>query len=489
MCDELEFIGSKKSILIAPAGHGKTSAISRCLKLCPETSCSLVLTHTHAGIASLKSKFSKENISSSKYRLETIDSFARNLVLSFMGSEFENLGDSEDFEIIVEKCTGLLKMPLVNRILSVSYDHVFVDEYQDCTIDQHTMIMTLVDNIPLHILGDPLQSIFVFENKPLVDFDNDLTDFAKFDFLSYPWRWEYTNKALGQALLDIRQLLEIKNSIDLFRFKCIFIEQYPSCSHYDIRYMNWSHCIVKKLDDYCMLILCPSYKEGNILRGTLSERIRLKASFDYEQRFKLIDAIDGRHFYSCAKLIDAYIEKCLGKRKIKKIAHLYDILCELYINKTSLNKWISRSKNQFVNKRQKEDAEIATMIQYLFNRFEKDCTLTNLIDVIKYIIEKCSVKCNYRSIYYEILSAANIAIKESLKLFDALKLEKNKIRQIGRRIEGRCIGTTLLTKGLEFNTVIVLHADRFPDANNSCVAIPRACKRLVLVTDNNVIKF
>ena len=92
MCDELEFIGSKKSILIAPAGHGKTSAISRCLKLCPETSCSLVLTHTHAGIASLKSKFSKENISSSKYRLETIDSFARNLVLSFMGSEFENLG-------------------------------------------------------------------------------------------------------------------------------------------------------------------------------------------------------------------------------------------------------------------------------------------------------------------------------------------------------------------------------------------------------------
>lgn len=129
------------------------------------------------------------------------------------------------------------------------------------------------------------------------------------------------------------------------------------------------------------------------------------------------------------------------------------------------------------------------MIQYLFNRFEKDCTLTNLIDVIKYIIEKCSVKCNYRSIYYEILSAANIAIKESLKLFDALKLEKNKIRQIGRRIEGRCIGTTLLTKGLEFNTVIVLHADRFPDANNFYVAISRACKRLVLVTDNNVIKF
>lgn len=54
---------------------------------------------------------------------------------------------------------------------------------------------------------------------------------------------------------------------------------------------------------------------------------------------------------------------------------------------------------------------------------------------------------------------------------------------MGRKIEGRYIGTTLLTKGLEFDTVVILGADLIPDKRNFYVGISRACKDLYLITE------
>ena len=52
-----EFVSKPKSLLIAPAGYGKTHTIAECLKYTGGTQ--LVLTHTHAGVASLKEKIKK----------------------------------------------------------------------------------------------------------------------------------------------------------------------------------------------------------------------------------------------------------------------------------------------------------------------------------------------------------------------------------------------------------------------------------------------
>ena len=74
-------------------------------------------------------------------------------------------------------------------------------------------------------------------------------------------------------------------------------------------------------------------------------------------------------------------------------------------------------------------------------------------------------------------------------MFEAMKLIKSRIRHQGRKIQGRIIGTTLLTKGLEFDTVLVWNAHKFEDAKNFYVAISRACKKLILLTNNNTIQF
>ena len=69
-------------------------------------------------------------------------------------------------------------------------------------------------------------------------------------------------------------------------------------------------------------------------------------------------------------------------------------------------------------------------------------------------------------------------------MFEAMKMFKNRVRHQGRKIEGKCFGTTLLTKGLEFDTVIVYDANKFEDSKNFYVAISRACKKLVIITES-----
>ncbi|MFV1977526.1 MAG: hypothetical protein ACC651_17435 [Candidatus Scalindua sp.] len=44
---------------------------------------------------------------------------------------------------------------------------------------------------------------------------------------------------------------------------------------------------------------------------------------------------------------------------------------------------------------------------------------------------------------------------------------------MGRKIKGKCIGTTLLTKGLEFDTVAILNARKFDCPKNLYVALTR----------------
>lgn len=72
MFDVEKFLSHEKSMLIAPAGYGKTHTIAASMNIIKNEGCHLVLTHTHAGIASIKEKLKKENIPSKSFHVETI---------------------------------------------------------------------------------------------------------------------------------------------------------------------------------------------------------------------------------------------------------------------------------------------------------------------------------------------------------------------------------------------------------------------------------
>ena len=85
--DWTSYLECHRGVLIAPAGHGKTTAIADCIIQCPDESCHLILTHTHAGVASLRAKFNKKKVPQNKYQIDTITGFAQRYVLSYEGSK------------------------------------------------------------------------------------------------------------------------------------------------------------------------------------------------------------------------------------------------------------------------------------------------------------------------------------------------------------------------------------------------------------------
>ena len=208
-------------MVIASAGCGKTHAIANCLKY--KKGRQLILTHTHAGVASLKDKIKQLNIDRGKYNVETITGFAQKYVNAFYyHDDIPEQGHANYFPFIIDKATKLVTLNPVKHIINLSYNGLFVDEYQDCTISQHVFIMNLSKILPTHIFGDPLQGIFDFGSDSLVDFEKDLRDFKRYPDLTKPWRWEGNNPELGNSLKQIRYLLERGQKIDLNSFvNCI----------------------------------------------------------------------------------------------------------------------------------------------------------------------------------------------------------------------------------------------------------------------------
>ncbi|MCD8293630.1 MAG: UvrD-helicase domain-containing protein [Clostridia bacterium] len=493
MTDWSDFINCPRGLLIAPAGHGKTTAIADCLLQCPENSCQLVLTHTNAGLASLRTKFCDKNVPGNRYQLETITGFAQRYVLNYLGPKaLPEEDDPNYFDIAIDKCRQVVESSAVQKIIQTCYDGVFVDEYQDCTVDQHAMIMELARNLPLHLLGDPMQAIFSFESTPLVDFAKDLPLFKIFRSLPYPWRWDSGNPALGQEILRIRTDLEKERPVrlmDNYMARLRVLDRFPDD---ESKYRYIGNYLLNH-DCNSLLILCPSYKETDWhghtrLRGDLNDRIRLKQRIDYNNTLTVVDAIDSAEYYNCAKGIDRFVNACREGKMMKRVTSLYDVLENLHLGKTELNKWINREDNSFKH-RQGENAPLSSELISLFEAFETDKSLASLKKVIDRIVSLPGIKVYHQTVCDTISKAFDTAITDRISMFEAMKQVKDRIRHQGRKIEGRCIGTTLLTKGLEFDTVIILDAHRFEDAKNFYVAISRACKELIIITDKTTLEF
>lgn len=493
MIDWTKFIKCNRGLLIAPAGHGKTTAIADCLLQCPDDSCQLVLTHTHAGIASLRTKFRKKNIPLSRYQLETITGFAQRYVLSFLGSSsLPGEEESVYFDIVVEKCCTLMQSNAVQTIIKASFNGIFVDEYQDCTIDQHNMIMELAHNLPLHLLGDPLQGIFSFEQKPLVNFNKDLGFFTRFALLDYPWRWKESNPALGEIILNMRCSLEKGQTIELQNKPEVGFYVIGCSSNSDEKFKCLGR-LIQHHDCNNLLVICPSYRDfdkygHSRLKGDLNDRIKIKQRVDYGNRFSIVDAIDSSEYYRCAREIDTFVAKCSQGRRIHRIARLFDILEKLHLNLSELSKWINKGDNTFRH-RTKENALLSERMIELFTTFETDKTLASLRNVITFVVDLPKIKCYHQNLYHTINRCFDIAQANSVSMFEAMKLFKTRIRHQGRRFEGKCFGTTLLTKGLEFDTVIIWDAHKFEDTKNFYVAISRACNKLIIITEFTSLNF
>ncbi|MFT7452860.1 MAG: superfamily II DNA or RNA helicase [Patescibacteria group bacterium] len=110
--DYQAFVDGRKTLLVAPAGYGKTYTIAECLKYTDGKQ--LILTHTHAGVASIKEKIKKLNIETKKYSIETISSFAQKYFHAFYtGKDVPDQEEKGYHSFVIQKAKEVFTSPAV----------------------------------------------------------------------------------------------------------------------------------------------------------------------------------------------------------------------------------------------------------------------------------------------------------------------------------------------------------------------------------------
>jgi DNA helicase-2/ATP-dependent DNA helicase PcrA len=458
--DVKNFVSERDNVLIAPAGFGKTHTISECLKHTEGRQ--LILTHTQAGVASIKEKLQKSSISKDSYNVETISSFAQRYVFAFDNStNIPNIEDPDNFyPFLIDRAREIFLLKPVQDVIRLSYTGLFVDEYQDCTLKQHDLILILADILPSHILGDPLQGIFWFAGE-LVDLDNPV-QMGRFNTrhkLETPHRWiNGGNEQLGTELLQIRENLISKLEIDLTKYPSIEFKQGAYADHYN-------YIINILTSGKSVLVIHPS-------SGQIPPRQKFVADFKYIPI--LIESLDHKDFYNWAKHFDD---------KTKPFSTLFnDFITSQFSN---LANWYNKDTQKFKKKNDPSEESKLIDIKNLHNELQTDYSLIKTKELIHKTKNLSDVNCTRRDLLNSLCVSMENAHYSSSSVLEAMQNHRNTIRKMGRKLYGRCIGTTLLTKGLEFDTVIVLDANKFKDPKNFYVAISRCTKRLVILADDN----
>lgn len=468
MLDISELLSRDKCFVLAPAGFGKTHLIADCVSKLSTSSKQLILTHTHAGVAALKQKLHTLQIPANRVNVETISGFAQKYVLAFYnGTDMPSQDEaSKYFSFVIGKAIELVKIRPISRAVASSYSGLFVDEYQDCTLEQHEFICALSNFFPTRILGDYLQGIFDFSGQKLVNLTDEkhIGPFSKHKYqLFLPQRWlNGNNLSLGRDLMAIRECLDRNVSINLKKYSSI--ELYLSKDAIKEHYYTILSLLTK---GESVLIIDP-------LSANINSRI------DFVKKFKsiprLLEAIDDKEFYRTARVCDAMMEVNLDEQ-------IFQLLCILF-NKTGVQDWFSDKGCRRKNK--EADKEAITPIATCLDGLKKKGIS---FDLLAQLLEGVSRLQNVRCYRKEILSSLRKALIDAearkISVVQSMTDQRNRIRRMGRKVYGKCIGTTLLTKGLEFDTVVIINAQKFKCPKNLYVALTRASKRLVVFSSNS----
>lgn len=194
----------------------------------------------------------------------------------------------------------------------------------------------------------------------------------------------------------------------------------------------------------------------------------------------MIEALDDKDFYTYSSAFDSANKK--------NILALILRLSRKVFKKTVIDNWFNNS-DKLKTKRNINDKAISLIIKNYIGILERDINPINIYNFLYYIHHLPENACYRTELMNDIYKALKKAQTDKITISDAIKQNRDILRQIGRKVEGRCIGTTLLTKGLEFDTVVVLNFQEFEDRNNFYVAITRACKKLILIGNTHNIHF
>lgn len=464
-----QFANERRAVVVAPAGCGKTELIARALTFCPSKQ--LVLTHTHAGVDALRARLRRIQVPPSRYHVETIHSFALRYAAAYpKSSKIKNITPrtSEDYTDIVESAHRLTKTRLVRNVLSVSYAGVFVDEYQDCTLDQHGLILGLTEVLPCRIVGDPLQGIFDFGANQIVDWDRHVyPSFTRLPDLVEPWRWKDTNPQLGKWLTGIvRRALEQREPVPLHQ-----VLQAGTCAW--TQEVSGQHAPVTRTK-----VLFGALKHGGttfVICRPEQENLAHALASKLKNHYRSIEPITSDRLSGFAEDIEA-------GTGIKRLRAVHSFSSECLTAQQDFDAVLKA-----IQKGSSVRSPRRSALHALASRVVADTSLRPVAALFEFIERTGDPTIKRHQLWHEMRKAlAEVTSGSVPTLVEAAQLVRNTGAVVGRRLPKRCISRTLLLKGLECEHAIVVDADSL-DTKNLYVALTRGSTNLHILSKERVL--
>ena len=438
----------------APAGCGKTEAIVKTVgAFCTDPQ--LVLTHTHAGVDALRQRFKKHQVPASRFRVDTIAGWAWGWVRKYPeNADYRGSTDFAEWNDVYAAMSNLLQKGFVRQGVLNSYAGVIVDEYQDCTIPMHQLIVQLKSLLPCRVLGDELQGIFGFGEDQLIGWSDVQGEFATdLGTLETPHRWvKAGNRPLGEWLLGTRPAFRQSREPDFRRspierktvaFNGLGAELIELTNQKEGRI-----CVIgpksRRLPVGIETTLVKrSYRvlEPNEL-STLRKLIKPLSGGSLRQKATASRSFFKAAYGSISVEDNAFIERILTGESQKPRRADRTALCEIHTDGTTPQLLLG-------------------LLEYVEQLNGVNCKLRESVSALKCILEE------------------HIDTGADLKSLYADEISKRKYQ--GRSNVFRCIGSTLLVKGLEFDHAVILRGQNWGSSKDLYVALTRGSKSVTLL--------
>ena len=456
------------SSVSAPAGCGKTHLIASALLRHDDAKPVLILTHTNAGVAALRARLTQLGVPQRAYRITTIDGWAMRLIGTFplrsghAGSVLDLTDPRNDYPAIRQGTVNILKGGHLRDVLKATYARLFVDEYQDCIVEQHAMVSMIADVLPTCVLGDPMQAIFGWGTNVLVDWEADVQlRFPPAGELDTPWRWRNVGtEHFGRWLLTVRAALKAGQPIDL-RVAPPEVEVITVTGDDDIQNQTKAANTRVPIEGGNVLIVCdarrpPRHREiaararGAVVveNADLTDFIRFAASFDMYAATAADDLIDFAG--STMTGVGA--------------AHMKQRLRVLLAGR-------ERSPPT--------DAEAAAVA------FARAPSPTTAVTLLVEINRQAGVFPLRPALVQSAIQAFNGCV-DAKDFHEMAVRAREQSRVKGRILPRRAVGSTLLLKGLEADVSVIIDTDHL-SARDLYVAMTRGSRKLVICTTSPIL--
>lgn len=449
---------SSSGFVESPAGCGKTEAIVRTVG----TYCSdpqLILTHTHAGVDALRQRFRKHQVPTSRYHVDTIAGWAWSWVRKYpLNAGYDGPGDVPGWNDVYDSMSALLERDFVKQGILNSYAGVIVDEYQDCTVPMHKLMVQLKCLLPCRVLGDDLQGIFGFRDDPLISwtdmrgaFGNDLGT------LETPHRWiNAGNESLGRWLLRERTAFRQSREPDYGS---------STVDRARVQYGNLGAELLRLTEE----------KAGRIcIIGPKARRLNSAVETVLVKRaYRILEPND---LTVLRDLIVVLADGTDAEKADAAIKFFFDS-----------HGGLSPDTKAFISNILKGEGSRPRLVdrRALFDAHRQGTTPILLAELLVYVASRAAVSCKLR----ESVCALKCILEEhiescaNLKTLYAEEIAKRKYRT--RSSVFRCVGSTLLVKGLEFDHAVILRDPNWQQSwgnyRDLYVALSRGAKSATLI--------